>query len=50
MLRSGTLVSANVGESVNVGLNLDFTHKSAIAQKEFDETHYGLELHFLLTF
>ncbi len=43
-LRTITFVVANVREAVNAQSKLDFIHKLSIAQKECDESMYGLEL------
>ncbi|PKQ64974.1 hypothetical protein BZG02_03775 [Labilibaculum filiforme] len=44
LLRSGTSIGANVGESQNAESKADFIHKLGIAQKETDESLYWLEL------
>lgn len=44
LLRSGTSVGANIREAKNAESTNDFIHKLGIAQKEFDETLYWLEL------
>lgn len=44
MLRSGTSIGANVREALNAESKKDFIHKLSIAQKEYDETKYWLEL------
>ncbi|MFZ1527525.1 MAG: four helix bundle protein [Ferruginibacter sp.] len=46
MLRSGTAIGALVREAQNAESRMDFVHKLAIAQKEYDETIYWLELLF----
>jgi four helix bundle protein len=43
-LRSVTSVGANVREAVNAQSKPDFIHKLSIAQKEYDESLYWLEL------
>ncbi|MCD7901313.1 MAG: four helix bundle protein [Bacteroides sp.] len=44
ILRSGTSIGANVREGINAQSTADFIHKLSIAQKEYDETLYWLEL------
>ncbi len=44
LLRSGTSVGALIRESEHAESKADFIHKSAIAQKECNETIYWLEL------
>ncbi|GAB3986891.1 four helix bundle protein [Spirosoma daeguense] len=44
LLRSGTSVGANIREGYNAESDADFIHKFGIAQKEYDETCYWLEL------
>jgi four helix bundle protein len=44
LLRSGTLVGANIREAQNAQNKADFIHKLSISQKECDETIYWLEL------
>lgn len=40
IMRSGTLVGANIRESKNAESKRDFIHKLSISQKECDETLY----------
>lgn len=44
VLRSGTSIGARVYEAEHAETKNDFKHKLAIAQKETNETLYGLEL------
>jgi len=44
LLRSGTAIGALVREAQNAESTADFVHKLSIAQKEYDETIYWLEL------
>lgn len=44
LLRSGTLVGANVWEAQSAESRADFIHKMKIAVKEADETEYWLIL------
>ena len=44
LLRSATSVGANIRETQNAESKMDFVHKLAIAQKEYDESIYWLEL------
>ena len=44
ILRSGTLVGANIEEAYQGESKADFIHKLAIANKEAFETHYCLRL------
>ncbi len=44
LLRSGTSVGAMVREAEHAETKKDFIHKMAIAQKEINESIYGLEL------
>lgn len=44
LLRSGTAIGALVRESQNAESKLDFIHKLGIAQKEYDETIYWIDL------
>ena len=44
LLRSGTSVGAMVREAEHAETKADFKHKMGIAQKEINETIYGLEL------
>ena len=44
LLRSGTLIGANVRESEYAESRLDFIHKMSIALKEANESEYWLEL------
>ena len=44
VLRSGTSIGANVGESIHAQSKPDFIHKLSIAQKEASETNYRLRL------
>ena len=46
VLRSGTSVGAMIREAEHAESKPDFIHKMAIAQKEINETLYGLELLF----
>ncbi len=46
LLRSGTAIGSLVREAEHAESKLDFVHKLAIAQKEANETDYGLELLF----
>ena len=42
--RSGTSIGANHREAIAAESDVDFVHKLAIAQKEYNETLYWLEL------
>lgn len=44
LLRSGTSVGAMVREAEHAESKIDFKHKMSIAQKEFNEVMYWLEL------
>lgn len=44
VLRCGTSIGANIGESAHAQSKLDFVHKLSIAQKEANETYYWLRL------
>jgi four helix bundle protein len=44
ILRSGTAIGALIREAEHAESKADFVHKSAIAQKETNETIYWLEL------
>ena len=44
LLRSGTAIGALVQESEHAESKADFIHKTAIAQKEANETNYWIEL------
>ena len=46
VLRSGTSAGAMIREAEHAESKPDFIHKMAIAQKEINETLYGLELLF----
>lgn len=44
MLRSGTLIGANIREASSAESNADFIHKYSISLKECQETAYWLEV------
>jgi four helix bundle protein len=44
LMRSGTSIGAMVREAINAETSKDFIHKLSVAQKEYDETCYWLEL------
>lgn len=44
LLRSGTLIGANIEEAGQAQSKPDFIHKLSIAQKESFETHYWIRL------
>lgn len=44
LIRSGTLIGANIREGKNGFSKADFVHKFSISQKECAETIYWLEL------
>jgi len=44
LLRSGTAIGALQREACHAESKMDFIHKYAIAQKEYNETLYWLEL------
>jgi four helix bundle protein len=44
LIRSGTSIGANIREGNNAESKADFIHKLSIAQKEYSETIYWLEL------
>ncbi|MCH4822544.1 four helix bundle protein [Gramella lutea] len=44
LLRSGTIIGANVHEAQNSESKLDFIHKIKIALKELEETKYWMTL------
>ena len=44
LLRSGTSIGANIGETISAESSADFVHKLSIAQKEANETIYWLAL------
>ncbi len=44
LLKSATLIGANIREAHNAESRNDFIHKMSIAQKECDEIRYWLEL------
>jgi len=45
LLKSGTLIGANIREVQNAESKADFIHKFKIAAKEIDETGYWLDLY-----